>query len=51
MTSTLFLQRSLSPHEIAMDDKGDKPSDAGLYVLGGVATVVVLVWVFSNWWV
>jgi hypothetical protein len=34
-----------------MDDKGDKPSDAGLYALGGVATFVVLVWVFSNWWV
>jgi len=28
----------------------DKRSDAGLYVLGGVAVIVVLVWVVS-WWV
>jgi len=34
-----------------MDDKDDKRNDAGLYVLGGVAIVVVLVWVFSPWWV
>jgi len=49
MTSTLYLWRSLSPHEIGMDDKDDKPSDAGLYVLGGVAIVVVMVWVVSGW--
>jgi len=34
-----------------MDDKDDKRSDAGLYVLGGVAIVVLLVLVFSKWWV
>jgi hypothetical protein len=30
-----------------MDDKRDKRGNAGLYVLGGVAIIVVLVWVIS----
>jgi len=32
-----------------MDDRRDEHSNAGLYVLGGVAIVVVLIWVFSYW--
>jgi hypothetical protein len=32
-----------------IDDK--KPSDVGLYALGGIAMLVSLVWVFSFWWV
>jgi len=50
MTSALYLQRSLLPHEIGMDNKGDKRSDVRLYVLGGIAIIVALVWVVS-WWV
>jgi hypothetical protein len=44
----LYLQRLLTPHEIGMDDKHN---NAGLYLLGGVAIAVALVWVFSQWWV
>jgi hypothetical protein len=33
-----------------MDNKGDKRSDVRLYVLGGFAIIVALVWVVS-WWV
>jgi len=33
-----------------MDDQSDGRSNAGLYVLGGFAIVVVVVWVFSKWW-
>jgi hypothetical protein len=36
----------MSDHGIGMDDKPEKRSVAGLYVLGGIAIVVVLVWVF-----
>jgi hypothetical protein len=33
-----------------MDDKSDERGKAGLYVLGGVAVIVALVWLFSFWW-
>jgi len=51
LTATLDLKRSLSPHEIGMDDTTIKRSDAGLYALGGVAIIIVLFWAFSAWWV
>jgi len=50
------MQRNTAAHDPCglgtlhdMEDK--KPSDAGLYALGGVAMFVSLVWVFSFWWV
>jgi hypothetical protein len=30
-----------------MDDKRDEPRQAGLYVLVGVAVVIILVWLFG----
>ena len=33
------------------DAEREERSDVGLYVLGGVAMFVSLVWVFSFWWV
>ena len=33
-----------------VDDTRDDRSNAGLYALGGLAIIVVLVWAFSPWW-
>jgi len=33
------------------DAEREERSDVGLYVSGGVAMFVSLVWVFSFWWV
>ena len=34
-----------------MAGERDERGDAGLYLLGGAAIIVTLVWVFSQWWV
>jgi hypothetical protein len=33
-----------------MDDKGEVRTNTGLYVLGGVAVIVTLVWIIGAWW-
>jgi len=29
----------------------ERPNNAGVYLLGGGATVIALVWIASYWWV
>jgi len=34
-----------------MNDRSDELSNVGLYVLGGIAIVVILMWFLSRLWV
>jgi hypothetical protein len=52
----IYIEEDYSRPMTSIDDNltdagREKPNDIGLYVLGGVAMFVSLVWVFSFWWV
>jgi hypothetical protein len=54
MTSSFMwkgrLMTSVDDTLAPVDDSRDAPSNIGLYVLGGLAMIVALVWVFSISW-